>query len=171
MELQILDAFAGLHNPVLDKIMYVITSLGNAGIIWIILCLLLLLIPKTRQTGVFLMAALLVDLLLCNGIIKPLFQRTRPYEVNTAVQLLISRPVDYSFPSGHTAASFASAAALYLSGAKKMAVPALILACLIAFSRMYFYVHYPTDIVGGIAVGVLSAYLGNRIVKRFGHNI
>ena len=117
------------------------------------------------------MAALLVDLLLCNGIIKPLFQRTRPYEVNTAVQLLISRPVDYSFPSGHTAASFASAAALYLSGAKKMAVPALILACLIAFSRMYFYVHYPTDIVGGIAVGVLSAYLGNRIVKRFGHNI
>ena len=91
--------------------------------------------------------------------------RTRPFDVNTAVQLLVAKPRDYSFPSGHTAASFASVTALYLAGEKKMWKAALVLAVLIALSRLYLYVHYPTDIIGGVVFGSLSGYLGYKIVE------
>ena len=109
--------------------------------------------------------ALLVDVLLCNVLIKNLVARTRPFDVNTAVQLLVAKPRDYSFPSGHTAASFASVTALYLAGEKKMWKAALVLAVLIALSRLYLYVHYPTDIIGGVVFGSLSGYLGYKIVE------
>lgn len=88
-----------------------------------------------------------------------------PFDVNTAVQLLVAKPQDYSFPSGHTAASFASVTALYLAGEKKMWKAALVLAVLIALSRLYLYVHYPTDIIGGVVFGSLSGYLGYKIVE------
>lgn len=100
MEIQILDWLQKLHTPVLDKIMCLITRLGDAGILWILLAAVLLLIPKTRKSGLILAGALVVDALLCNLILKPLVARIRPYDVNTAVQLLVSKPVDYSFPSG-----------------------------------------------------------------------
>ena len=148
-----------------DVVVPLITRLGDAGIIWIILTVLLLIIPKTRKTGVIMMAALLVDVLLCNVFIKNLVARTRPFDVNTAVQLLVAKPRDYSFPSGHTAASFASVTALYLVGEKKMWKAALVLAVLIALSRLYLYVHYPTDIIGGVVFGSLSGYLGYKIVE------
>ena len=110
--------------------------------------------------------ALLVDVLLCNVFIKNLVARTRPFDVNTTVQLLVAKPRDYSFPSGHTAASFASVTALYLAGEKKMWKAALVLAVLIALSRLYLYVHYPTDIIGGVIFGSLSGYLGYKIVEQ-----
>lgn len=138
----------------------------KAGIIWIALTLVLLVIPKTRRSGLIMALALIADLILCNGILKNLVARTRPYDVNTVVNLLIEKPVDYSFPSGHTAASFAAVTALYLAGEKKLWKPALVLSILIAFTRMYLYVHYPTDILGGIAVGIISGYIGFFIAGR-----
>ena len=108
MEIHILDMIQNLRTPIGDVVVPLITRLGDAGIIWIILTVLLLIIPKTRKTGVIMMAALLADVLLCNVVIKNLVARTRPFDVNTAVQLLVAKPRDYSFPSGHTAASFAS---------------------------------------------------------------
>lgn len=117
IELNILDWFQTLHTPFLDKLMVFITSLGNAGVIWIVMTIVFLLIPKRRKTGAVMAAALIIDLLLCNVILKNLVARTRPYDVNTGVQLLVSRLHDYSFPSGHTAAAFASVTALYLAGA------------------------------------------------------
>ena len=159
MEIQILNWLQSLHTPILDKIMQLITHLGDAGIIWIILTIVMLLIPKTRKSGVIMAAALIVDVILCNVILKNLIARVRPYDVNTAVQLLVAKPKDFSFPSGHTAASFASVTALYLAGEKKLWKPALAL----AFSRMYLYVHYPTDILGGVIFGILSAWIGYRI--------
>lgn len=166
MELQILDALQTIHTPLLDKCMIAITSLGNAGIIWIVLAIALLIYPKTRKTGVILAAALIVDVILCNGILKNLVARTRPFDVNTTVQLIVARPHDYSFPSGHTAASFASVAALYMAGEKKGWKIALVVAILIAFSRLYLYVHYPTDVLGGIVFGIISGVLGYYIVKK-----
>ena len=165
MEIQILNMIQNLRTPIGDTIVPLITKLGDAGIIWIILTLILLLIPKTRKTGVILTAALLVDLVLCNMLLKNLVARTRPFDVNTAVQLLVAKPRDYSFPSGHTAASFASVTALYLAGEKKLWKAALVLAVLIALSRLYLYVHYPTDIIGGVIFGSLSGYLGYKIVE------
>ena len=112
MEIHILDMIQNLRTPIGEVVVPLITRLGDAGIIWIILTVLLLIIPKTRKTGVIMMAALLADVLLCNVVIKNLVARTRPFDVNTAVQLLVAKPRDYSFPSGHTAASFASVTAL-----------------------------------------------------------
>ncbi len=166
IEIQILDWIQNIRTPFLDMVVPFISQLGNAGIIWIVLAALMLLMPKTRRSGLILALALIADLILCNVILKNLIARTRPYDVNTAVNLLIAKPVDYSFPSGHTAASFASVTALYLAGEKKLWKLALIPAVLIAFTRMYLYVHYPTDILGGIAVGIVSGYIGFFIVRK-----
>ena len=166
IELSILDWIQTLHAPFLDKIMVFITRLGDAGIIWIMLSIVLLLIPKTRKSGAVMVVALVVDVLLCNIVLKNLVARTRPYDVNTGVHLLVAKLHDYSFPSGHTAASFASVTALYLAGEKKLWKFALVLACLIAISRLYLYVHYPTDVLGGILFGVISGYLGYRKVLK-----
>ena len=179
IEFQILDALQKIHTPVLDGVMCLITSLGNAGIIWILLTIALLINPKIRRTkeetacrlfgesgrrsGCILLAALILDLILCNGILKNLFHRVRPYDIRTSIELLVKRPVDYSFPSGHTAASFAAVAALYFAGAKKWWKITLPLAILMAFSRMYLYVHYPTDVLGGMIVGCAAGYFGNRL--------
>ena len=165
IELKILDWFQTLHTPVLDKFMTSVTKLGNAGIFWIILTVLFLLIPKMRKTGVVMAAALIIDLLLCNVLLKNLVARTRPYDVNTGIQLLVAKLRDYSFPSGHTAVSFASVTALYLSGERRIWIIALVISCLIAVSRLYLYVHYPTDVLGGIIFGCLSGWIGYHIVK------
>ena len=165
MELNILDWFQTLHTPILDKIMTSITKLGDAGIFWIILTLLFLIIPKMRKTGIIMAAALIMDLLICNVAVKNLAARTRPYDVNTSVQLLVAKLHDYSFPSGHTAASFASVTALYLAGEKKLWKPALVLACLIAVSRLYLYVHYPTDVLAGAVIGILCGAAASKLTE------
>ncbi len=166
MELRFLDFLQTLHTPLLDKILAFITSLGNAGIIWIVLAVVLLILPKTRKTGIIVAAALLMNLILCNLILKNLVARVRPYDVNTAIAILIKKPLDFSFPSGHTAASFAAMTALFLAKMKKAWIAALVLAVLIAFSRLYFYVHYPTDVLGGAVVGILSGIIGYAIVEK-----
>lgn len=166
MELRILDFLQTIHTPLLDKILAFITSLGNAGIIWIVLAVVLLILPKTRKTGIIVAAALLMDLVLCNLILKNLVARVRPYDVNTAIAILIKKPLDFSFPSGHTAASFAAMTALFLAKMKNAWIAALVLAVLIAFSRLYFYVHYPTDVLGGAVVGILSGIIGYAIVEK-----
>lgn len=166
MELRFLDFLQTIHTPLLDKILAFITSLGNAGIIWIVLAVVLLILPKTRRTGIIVAAALLMDLILCNLILKNLVARVRPYDVNTAIAILIKKPLDFSFPSGHTAASFAAMTALFLAKMKKAWIAALVLAVLIAFSRLYFYVHYPTDVLGGAVVGILSGVIGYAIVEK-----
>ena len=151
IELNILDWFQTLHTPFLDKLMVFITSLGNAGIIWIVMTIVFLLIPKMRKTGAVMTAALIIDLLLCNVILKNLVARTRPYDVNTGVQLLVS--------------------ALYLAGEKKLWKPVLVLACLIGISRLYLYVHYPTDVLGGALAGAISGYLGYRFIQTIFYRI
>ena len=102
IELKILDFIQTLHIPILDKIMVWITSLGDAGMIWILLTAIFLIMPKTRRTGSIMLVALLVQTILCNVVLKNLFARTRPYDVNTTIQLLVPKLQDFSFPSGHT---------------------------------------------------------------------
>ena len=165
MELKILDWLQTIRTAIGDALMCFITSLGNVGAIWIVLAVVLIAIPKTRKSGII-VAALIIDAALCSGILKNVFCRIRPFDVNTAVQVLITKPRDFSFPSGHTSASFAAATALYLAKERKLFATTLVLACLIAFSRMYLYVHYPTDILGGLLLGITSAYLAYWCQKK-----
>ena len=164
MEFAILDWIQTLRAPWLDSFMVFVSSLGNAGAVWIVLAAALLIWPKYRRVGVILALALVIDLLVCNVMIKPIVARPRPYDLNTAMDYLIARPHGWSFPSGHTAASFASAAALYL-GRFPYWIAFLVLAVLIGVSRLYLYVHFPTDVLGGAVVGALCGALGYLIVR------
>ncbi len=166
LDLSILDWIqANLQCSFLDTTMPVVTALGNAGMIWIIMAVILLIIPKTRRYGLAVAMALLLDLLLCNILIKPLVARVRPYTLRD-VELLIAAPTDYSFPSGHTAAAFAATSSLFFSKNKGW-IPALILSIIIAFTRLYLYVHYPSDVVGGALLGVFCGWLGAFICSGF----
>lgn len=144
--------------------MLLISKLGNGGIIWLVLSGLLCVFPKYRKAGVTMLTALALDVLLCNVMLKPLVGRMRPFTVNTGMELLINAPKDFSFPSGHTAASFAAAFAL-LFVKNKLWIPSMILASLIAFSRLYLYVHYPTDVLAGILLGLIVGVAANVICR------
>ena len=164
-EIEVLDALQNIHTPWLDKIMVAITSLGNAGILWIVMAAVLLIIPRTRKVGLCMAIALVLDLLMTNCLLKNLVARTRPYDVANFTDLIVKKPTDYSFPSGHTAASFAAVTALFMRKEKLLGSIACVVAVLIAFSRMYLYVHFPTDILGGIVVGIASGVAAGLILK------
>lgn len=165
IQLAVLDFIQNyFRTPLGDVVMPMITRLGNAGIFWIATGIVLLISRKYRRTGVVVLAALVIDFLLCNVWLKNAVAATRPFDLNPSVQLLISRPRDYSFPSGHTAASFAAVTALYL-GKMRYWYLFLVVAILIAFSRMYLYVHFPVDILGGALVGAASGFLAFAFVR------
>lgn len=168
-DLPILDWIqANLQCTFLDKSMPIVTLFGDGGIFWIAVALVLLIFPKYRKVGLSMGAALVLGVLVCNVTLKPLVARIRPYDLQETlgnhINLLISAQHDYSFPSGHTIASFEACVVLLLHD-KRMGIPATILACLIAFSRLYLYVHYPTDVIFSLFAGILFAFLGNAIVR------
>lgn len=165
VEFSILDFIQNqFRTPFGDFVMPLISKLGNGGIIWLVLSGLLCVFPKYRKAGVTMLTALALDVLLCNVMLKPLVGRMRPFTVNTGMELLINAPKDFSFPSGHTAASFAAAFAL-LFVKNKLWIPSMILASLIAFSRLYLYVHYPTDVLTGILLGLIVSVAANVICR------
>ena len=103
---------------------------------------------------------------LCGNIaIKNIVARTRPYEYNSEIQLLVKKLSDYSFPSGHTLASFEAAVCIFIRY-KKWGIAALILAFAIAFSRLYLYVHFPSDVLAGMVLGIIFAIIGTLIVNK-----
>ena len=157
---------AHMRCAFLDAVMPFITHLGTGGILWIALALALICAKKYRRAGLTVAAALILCLIFCNLLLKNLVARPRPFDINTGAALLIRPPTDFSFPSGHTAASFASAAALLWSGNKRMGGGAAVIAVLIAFSRLYLYVHYPSDVLAGAALGVILAFAAYKIANR-----
>ena len=165
MEFEILYALQNLHTPILNKIMVVITTLGDGGIFWIIVGLFFLIFKKTRKCGVMMLLTMAICYVLGNLALKNIIQRPRPCRIDSSVPLLIPFPSEYSFPSGHTLHGFAAATAIFLHF-KKPGVVALVLAALIAFSRMYLFVHFPTDILGGMVLGIGMAVLVYRMEKK-----
>ena len=169
-ELDLLHWFQSIHNTALDWLVPKITMLGNAGWFWIAVTLLLLLLPFNRKMGFQAAISLILTVILCNIILKPSIMRCRPCWLEPEVQLLVKVPHDYSFPSGHSNASFAVATAIFTRN-KKLGIPALILAAAIAISRLYVFVHWPTDVlVGtltGICGGIISYFIVNFIYKKF----
>ncbi|MGE5628096.1 MAG: phosphatase PAP2 family protein [Solirubrobacterales bacterium] len=153
------------HNNVFNIIMPYISTAGNNGIVWIVLSLLLLINRKYRYVGILCIAALLLTAISGEGIIKNIIQRPRPFNVIPNVQLLIAKPHSWSFPSGHTASSFTAFWVIFRE-LKAFAAPVFIMAAAIAFSRMYLLVHYPSDIAGGIILGIICAELVIRMYYR-----
>lgn len=168
-ELDLLHWFQSIHNTVLDWLVPKITMLGNAGWFWIAVTILLLVLPLNRKMGVQAAISLILTVIICNIILKPSIMRCRPCWLEPEVQLLVKVPHDYSFPSGHSNASFAVATAIFTRN-KKLGIPALILAAAIAISRLYVFVHWPTDVlVGtltGICGGIISYFIVNFIYKK-----
>ena len=164
MEFWILHGIQQLHTPVLDEIMKAVTFLGNHGWFWCSLAFLLLFVKKTRRTGVIMLLAMAMGSIAGLVVLKPLVGRLRPC-------WLIENPRDFSFPSGHTMASFAAALPLFWEGRREkipfIGPAALVLAALIAFSRLYLFVHFPTDVLGGLALGAGSAWAAEKMMGRF----
>lgn len=165
-----------LRSPFTDGFFSLITHLGDGGIFWMAFAAFLLIFPKTRKTGLTLGLAYCFGAIFINLVLKPLVARIRPYE-NAAFadlirltrdQLLIRPPKDFSFPSGHTLVSFEAASVLLLRH-RRWGIPALAAAVLIAFSRMYLYVHYFTDVAAamllGIGFGFAAFYLTDAAEK------
>lgn len=149
----------------LDWSMPIITSLGNGGVIWIIICLFLIINKKTRKYGAMMALALILCLLIGNILLKPTVARIRPFDINTAIELLIKKPLDFSFPSGHTMSSFAAATVLVYMD-KKIGIPSMIFAIIIGFSRLYLYVHYPSDVFVGAILGILLGGISVKLYSR-----
>ena len=147
----------------LDFLMPAISALGNGGAIWLAAAAVLLCFKKYRRCGVLLLLGLALGVLVGNVCLKNIIASPRPCWLDTTVQLLIQSPDDYSFPSGHTLSS-TIAAAILTSEDRRFGYAAIPLAALIAFSRMYLYVHFPSDIAGAICIGLLLAFS----VLRFG---
>ena len=154
-----------VRNDFLTPTMKFITSLGNGGWLWIALALILCIPKKTRWVGIAAVISLAIGALITNVALKNLVARIRPYEVVDGLKLIIAKPHDFSFPSGHTCASFAAAMVLFKMLPKKWGVPAVVLATLIGLSRLYVGVHYPTDVLGGFIIGCFAAWIAVKIVE------
>lgn len=153
-----------IQNNILDKIMPLITKLGDMSILWLIISFIFLINKTYRKYGILIIASLILCIVVCNLIMKPLFARVRPCDANSIMNLLISRPKDFSFPSGHTMSSFAAATIIF-SANTKLGVLSLLIATLIGFSRLYLYVHYPSDVLVGLFMGVFLSIFTLYISK------
>lgn len=161
---------ANMHGIIMDRSMIISTYLGNGGIIWIIIVVMLMINKKYRKIGFMALGALILSTILGEEILKNVVKRIRPSEDIPAWNLLIAKPLSYSFPSGHTTSSFAVAGVL-LKYFKRYAFGFLALASLIGFSRLYLYVHYPTDILAGVVVGLMCSAIIIYLFDKSNHNI
>lgn len=146
------------RNHVLDKIMPVITNLGNLGIVWVIISIFLLRTKTYKEVGIMILSGITLSTIFSEGIIKHIVHRPRPCEVIQFEDLLIQKPLSYSFPSGHTASSF-TAAGIFDIMIRQYRPYVMVLAVLIAFSRIYLCVHYPSDIFAGIILGLICSVI------------
>lgn len=142
-----------LHFALLDKFMIAVTFLTDGGLIWIALALTLVIIKKTRKFGVVLLVVLIFSSIMGEVVLKHIIQRPRPYADYPNIKLLINESSKYSFPSGHTTVSFAAAYVLSKSF-KKLSLLFYSFAAIVGYSRIYLFMHYPTDVLGGVVLGL-----------------
>lgn len=164
LEFTILDWFQSIHCVPLDALAVFFDVVGAHGELWIVLAAILLLFKKTRRAGAAIAVALILHLLVADTILKPFFARPRPCDLNSAVPMLVPRPRGWSFPSGHTSSAFAAAGALLFTK-NKLAPYALVLAAFIGLTRLYLYVHFPTDVLAGTVTGLVFGFAAAKIVN------
>ena len=167
-EFDFLYALQNIHNPILDKIMIVLSTIGDAGLLWIGVAILLICMKKYRKCGLQVAVAMLLTFIVGNLILKNMIHRDRPCWIDPSITLLVKSPSDFSFPSGHSMNGFTASVSILLCD-KKLGIPAVILAAAIAFSRLYNFVHFPTDVIAGIVIGIVSALFVNYLFQRKVH--
>ena len=150
----------------LDPFWKLLSFLADNGWFWMVLGLVLAVLAGTRKAGVTVLLALGIGAMITNVCLKPLAARMRPYDYSELVLLLVQPLHDYSFPSGHSCASFAGATACLCMTPKKWGIGAMVLAGLIAFSRLYVGAHFPTDVLAGTLIGVVSGLLSAGLVRK-----
>ncbi len=144
-----------VRNPFLNPIFIFVTRLGDGGFIWLVTAFVLLLVKKYRKSGLTILLSLIVSTILVDEILKKIVCRARPFHAMPGLTALIPEPGSYSFPSGHTTTSFAAATVIMLCLPRKYGIIGYFLAGCIGFSRMYLGVHYPSDVLAGIMLGIL----------------
>lgn len=149
----------------LTQVMRFITSLGDGGLIWIVLAAIMLCMKRHRKTGSAMAVALLIGYLTTNLILKNLVMRVRPYDAVVGLQALIAPLSDSSFPSGHATSAIAAGFVMMKNTKKYIGIPVFVLAVLICLSRLYLGVHYPTDVLAGALIGLFAAFSAKYIVK------
>jgi Membrane-associated phospholipid phosphatase len=159
-----------MRTPILTPFLKLLTDMGNSGLIWLIITIALLCFKKTRSVGLAALLSLVVCFIINNEILKNVIARPRPFTQLSGLNVLIPKPSDFSFPSGHTASSFAAAGAFFYCGNKKWGILALILAGFIGFSRLYLGVHYPSDVLFGALLGMLISFIVNKVIKYYQHH-
>lgn len=155
-----------LRGPLLNACFTFYTTLGNVGMIWIILSAGMLCFKKTRKAGVAGLVALLMGFVCTNLVLKPLVSRTRPWLVLQGLTTLVAEHDPHSFPSGHTCAAFAAVCAWRPHLNRRWGTVALVCAALMGFSRLYVGVHFPSDVLAGALIGALSGWLVSWIMSK-----
>lgn len=159
-----LSKIIGSRKNWLNRIMVFVTTIGNHGIVWFLMAVPMLFFSNLRRTGISVILAMAVAFLCGEIIIKHIVKRNRPCKSIEKKEMLIKRPIDYSFPSGHSTSSFAVFTVVLLN-LPQICIPVFILACMIAFSRMYLQVHYPTDVACGIIIGVICGLISVKYLN------
>lgn len=153
-------------NPVFNVIMPFVSFIAENGVLWLAVAVLMLFFKKSRRFGVMVIIAVAAGFLIGELGMKNIVCRIRPCNEYPALhQMIVEAPTSFSFPSGHSCSSFAAATIIFFYD-KRFGVPALILAATIAFSRMYLFVHYPTDVLCGICLGIVMAVLTYTVYKQ-----
>lgn len=155
-----------LRKEFLNPIVMFITGLGDAGWFWILLCVILLFSKQFRKTGITGLLALLIGFIITNLFLKNAVMRVRPYEMIEGLQLIGKSARDFSFPSGHSTASITASTVFLIKLPKKFGVFAFLLGALICFTRLYIGIHYPTDVIAGILIGLFAAYAAVFLMDR-----
>ena len=161
----VLDMMQSLRCGFLDSFVIYFSYVTTSGIIWVVLGVVMLFIRKTRATGIILLSSLALVFLTGDLFLKHVINRARPFSVNPDIMLLIKTPSGASFPSTHSCLAAASTVVLFAKN-KLFGFIALMLTVCIAFSRLYLYVHYPTDVLAGLVLGVLCAWLVLHIFRK-----
>ena len=155
-----------MRSGIGDILMKGISLLGNHGILFIATALCLLLLKKTRKAGFMLAIALTAGLVICNVVLKNAVGRIRPFDI-VSFPLLISPPTDFSFPSGHTLHSFICASVIHCSLSRRWGIAAYVFSAIMGFSRMYLYVHYPSDVLAGALLGIAIGRCSVRLCNKY----
>jgi undecaprenyl-diphosphatase len=140
------------------------TYIGEGGAVWIAAAIIMTAVKKTRTGGIYVAVALVYEFIANEVLLKNIIARTRPFVLNPNIDTIVSQPTSYSFPSGHSCSAFAAATAIFMYNKRAGAI-AYAVSAVIGFSRCYFYIHFPTDVICGAIFGVILGYAAVGTVK------